>query len=193
LIFKKETRKVGCMQTHDAQREIIIQALGTPRPQPRPRFAGGHKNEAGETVDQRVISTVDPKAKRWASEVERQGRNAVANLGGEKVIREILGAGPRGARAPLEFIALFCIPTKEKNRWGLDHDQVPDTDNLAKLAMDALMRSGVMAGDDGRVSRLVVEKIWCPPSEAGATFRIKQRAKRAKVSFGSSKPDWIAE
>lgn len=164
-------------QTHDTPTEhcIIIAAQGTPRPQPRPRMAKG-----------KVISTMDPHAKRWAASIESSGKRVVDNLGGVKVVKEILGAKPveRGKRklkTPLEFRAVFRIPTKDESRWGGDHEQVPDTDNLAKLAMDALCRVGALGGDDGRVSRLTVVKLWCSPREAGAVFEIRRVIKAQEM------------
>lgn len=149
---------------------IIISVHGTPRSQPRPRVVG-----SGES--RHAVSTLDPLARRWVAAVRSAAQHSFLDLGGGEVVREILGA--KGT--PLQFCALFRIPTKEKKRWGEWHSQDGryDFDNLAKLALDAIWRCGVegIPGGDGRACCAAVLKVWCPPHEAGALLRLSRPAR----------------
>lgn len=145
------------MTTEDC---ILIDIPGTPRPQPRPRFAKG-----------RVVDVCDPKTKAWEAAVVLAGKRAVANLGAARV-KELAG----GPGDPLAFHAVFRIPTKEESRWGKWHCAALryDADNLIKLVMDALVgtKGAPFGYDDARVCSLTVRKVWCKPAEAGCTVRM---------------------
>jgi Holliday junction resolvase RusA-like endonuclease len=78
------------------------------------------------------------------------------------------------------------MPTKEKSRWGQPHTFRPDADNLAKLALDAMMKAGLMA-DDSIVSSLMIRKTWA--QEGGLTATIKQDTR--SPSFQPDRPDWV--
>ena len=127
---------------------------GTPRPQPRPRFAKG-----------RVIATADPLAQRWINAVEFYTRQTVANLGGGKLVPHYLGGKGEALRADLYFF----FPTQPHNaeRYGKPHTKVPDVDNLAKLMLDCFVRRGLILGDDSRVTEIFVRKTWCRVADAG--------------------------
>jgi len=127
---------------------------GTPRPQPRPRFAKG-----------RVIATADPLARRWTNACEFYARQTVMNLGGDKLVPHYLGAKGEALRCEL----YFQFPTQKRNadRYGLPHLRVPDVDNLAKLVLDAFVRKGLILGDDSRVCELIVKKNWVRVQDAG--------------------------
>lgn len=85
---------------------------------------------------------------------------------------------------------LFRFPTKDSKRHGLPHTHVPDADNLAKLALDALQRSGTLANDSA-VSALTVRKVWCASPLAGATFMLAEDRERVPLG-GEKAPAWLA-
>ena len=113
---------------------VTFSVAGIPRPQPRPRFVKG-----------RVISAADPNAKRWIMAVEGMAKQ-VAPYDGE------LGSA-------LSVVLVFRFPTKDKARLDKPHTFRPDSDNLAKLVLDCLTRSGLI-GDDSSVSSLSIRKSW---------------------------------
>lgn len=142
---------------------ITFSAQGTPRPQPRPRLARG-----------RVVSVADPNAKRWIATVQSAARQALL-------------VHPK-ATGPLKVEMLFRMPTPKADRHGTPHTARPDTDNLAKLALDALMRAGLI-GDDSAVSTLKAKKIWS--KDAGADFVISSDAGMACQSSALPPPEWV--
>lgn len=142
---------------------ITFSANGTPRPQPRPRLARG-----------RVVSVADANAKRWIATVESSARTALA--------------GTAKATGPLRVDMLFRMPTKEKPRHGKPHTFRPDSDNLAKLALDAMMRAGLIA-DDATVSHLEIRKVWS--AEAGADFVVSSDGGMPSHSTTLPPPDWV--
>ena len=144
--------KAADSRTYNEPVQVYIP--GTPRPQPRPRFARG-----------RVISTADPLARRWTNACEFYARQTIMNLGGDKLIPHYLGAKGEALRAELTF--LFPTQRRNKERYGQPHLKVPDVDNLAKLVLDAFVRKGLIQGDDARVSELIVRKSWCKVEDAG--------------------------
>ena len=142
---------------------IKFSAQGTPRPQPRPRLVRG-----------RVVSVADANAKRWIVLVERAARLALDAHG--------LAGGP------LDVTMVFRMPTKAKDRWGKPHTFRPDADNLAKLALDAMMRAGLLK-DDSSVSSLVIKKTWS--KEAGADFVISVDSSVAPCAPHIEPPGWV--
>lgn len=143
---------------------ILIDVKGTPRPQPRPRFVRG-----------RVVSTADPNAKRWKAGVEAVARVALGEHGQQS--------------GPLSVSLNFEMPTADKKRWGLPHTLRPDSDNLAKLVLDALMSAGLI-GDDSAVSCLLVRKTWAASPLAGVSLAI---AADARVPLEKPQPPaWLA-
>jgi Holliday junction resolvase RusA-like endonuclease len=146
---------------------------GTPRPQPRPRFAKG-----------RVIATADPLAQRWTHAVEFYAKQTINNLGGPNLIRHYLGDKGEAIRADMYFL----FPTQPRNaeRYGLPHLKVPDADNLAKLILDAFVRRGLILGDDSRVSELYVRKNWCKVADAGCMVTLTLQRRVTRV--GDPKP-----
>lgn len=83
---------------------------------------------------------------------------------------------------------LFRMPTKDHKRHGLPHTFVPDTDNLAKLALDSMMRAGLI-GDDRFVSALVVRKVWS--KHGGADFVVSEDAEMPRQSGALPPPEWV--
>jgi Holliday junction resolvase RusA-like endonuclease len=117
--------------------QIMVQIMGHPRPQPRPRFVNG-----------RVISTADANAKVWRAAV----MNAANRLHGMSSIP---------LKGPLQFSMAFVFPTPKEDRHGKPHTQVPDVDNLAKLILDAMQDAGVLENDSA-VSSMELSKSWGP-------------------------------
>lgn len=143
---------------------ILIEVKGTPRPQPRPRFVRG-----------RVISTADANAKRWIAAVEAASRVSLAEHGKQ--------AGP------LAVLMSFHFPTADASRHGLPHTSRPDADNLAKLALDSLMRAGLIA-DDAAVSCLTARKSWSHASQAGVAITVAPD-RRARLPCPENPPAWL--
>lgn len=142
---------------------LTFSVKGTPRPQPRPRLARG-----------RVVSVADANAKRWINAVECAARLALPGKG--------------KADGPLDVAMVFRMPTPKKERHGLPHTHRPDADNLAKLALDAMMRAGLI-GDDSFVSFLSIRKVWSP--DAGADFVISSDLRDARKDNAMPPPDWV--
>lgn len=128
---------------------VLLTVEGTPRPQPRPRLCRG-----------RVVSTADANARRWQSLVYQAARAAT------------LAHGPfEGA---VTVCLAFAFPTPQKPRHGLPHLHRPDADNLAKLALDQVVRAGLLK-DDAAVSCLIVRKTWADKGGMAATIAQDQR------------------
>lgn len=67
-----------------------------------------------------------------------------------------------------------------------DHDHKPDLDNLAKLVLDALQRSGAWWRDDAQVARLTCSKGYGDPPGTRVTIeQLEQPQRPARVA----KPD----
>lgn len=130
--------------------ELFIKTLGTPRPQPRPRFYDG-----------RVIANSNPNAQLWK-------RILVASFLDQKQKQHWKQPAPD---SPMAIVMVFMFATPDKSRWGTCHNHRPDTDNLAKLVLDVMTQVGIM-DDDCIVSRLVIEKTWCKPSEEGLNMSV---------------------
>ena len=60
--------------------------------------------------------------------------------------------------SPIKVSMTFYMPTRFEKRWGQPHTFVPDADNLAKSATDAL--KGIVWKDDSAIAILVIEKVW---------------------------------
>lgn len=83
---------------------------------------------------------------------------------------------------------MFLMPTKDASRHGKPHTFVPDADNLAKLALDSIMRAGLI-GDDSAVSSLNVSKTWAKSGALAAVIQPDQREQAAPPD--PARPDWI--
>lgn len=140
---------------------ILLTVQGHPRPQPRPRVFRG-----------RAVSTADPKAKAWSDSILRAAHAA-------KAMQDLSG--------PLAVTLAFRLPTADRKRWGAPHLSVPDTDNLAKLALDAMQRAGLIANDSA-VWSLVVVKTWSAPDDAGMTAALSVTAGEASAVPDAVKP-----
>lgn len=104
-------------------------------------------------------------------------------------------APPAPLQGPLSVALAFELPMpaswptwKRQTGRTWHHDHKPDADNLGKLVLDALQRSGAWWRDDAQVSRLVISKSY---GEApGTTVTIEQleqptRPERSKTAATS--------
>ena len=145
---------------------VLLNIEGTPRPQPRPRFVRG-----------KVVSTADANARRWKDLVKSAGKMAADAHG------QIL--------APAVAVVMrFDMPTPKADRHGLPHTFRPDADNLAKLALDAVMDAGLLK-DDAAVSTLVVTKTWADKGGLVMTLHLDDRTPTPTPPPSSRFPDWI--
>ena len=144
---------------------VLLNVEGTPRPQPRPRLCRG-----------RVVSTADDNAKRWKDLVRQTGKLAAEAHG---QIQETAVA----------VVMRFDMPTDKADRYGKPHTFRPDADNLAKLALDAVMDAGLLK-DDAAVSTLVVTKTWAAKGALTMTLHLDDRTPTPVPS--DRFPDWIA-
>lgn len=149
--------------------EAMIEVGGTPRPQPRPRFVGGG-----------VVANADASAKRWRERIERAAREAVA------------ANGPVGGAA-VEVDLVFSFETAHAAKVGQPHTAKPDADNLAKLALDAMVAAKLLGGDDARAATLHVRKVWGRSSGMVAVVRCASGPESgAPVDPMGSAPGWLA-
>jgi Holliday junction resolvase RusA-like endonuclease len=144
---------------------IMLNVEGTPRPQPRPRLCRG-----------RVVSTADANARRWQGQV----------AGAAKVAFEAHGA----MEGPLEVCFSFQFATPKADRHGKPHTFRPDADNLAKLALDAVMKAGLFK-DDSQVSMMVVRKTWAKDGGMVMTLTADQRDESTAPAEVMPHPRWV--
>jgi Holliday junction resolvase RusA-like endonuclease len=82
----------------------------------------------------------------------------------------------------------FDMPTPKADRHGLPHTFRPDADNLAKLALDAVMDAGLLK-DDAAVSTLVVTKTWA--AKGGLVMTLHADDRKVSPVPADRFPDWI--
>jgi Holliday junction resolvase RusA-like endonuclease len=143
---------------------VLLNVEGNPRPQPRPRFVRG-----------RVISTADANAKRWKDLIQSTAKLAVEAHG------QIQGAA-------IAVVMRFDMPTPKADRHGRPHTFRPDADNLAKLALDAVMSAGLLK-DDAAVSTLVVTKTWA--GKGGLILTLHDDDRTPSPVPADRMPGWI--
>jgi Holliday junction resolvase RusA-like endonuclease len=142
---------------------MVIQARGTPRPQPRPRFYRG-----------KAVSCADKSTRAWIDLIHQATRQAL------QANEELKG--------PV-FISLeFRFGTAQKDRHGQAHLATPDADNLAKLALDCFQRAGALRNDSA-VWKLSVIKTWSSTDLAGMTAELRQEAPGSPGSLDW--PQWL--
>ena len=138
----------------------LFSIQGTPKPQPRPRFFSG-----------RAVSTPDALTRAWKDKVA-QGCLELDKL-------------PKGGAWRVEM--MFRMPTKDATRHGYPHTQTPDSDNLAKLVLDAMQDAGLLPNDSA-VSQLEIFKTWSPLERAGVSVIISKD--ETKPSYAPT-PNWL--
>jgi len=81
---------------------------------------------------------------------------------------------------PVAILMCFSMP-RPKSHFGakglkasapVHHSGKPDADNLAKLVMDQITKSGRVWRDDSQVVSLRVEKLWASGNESGCSVLI---------------------
>ena len=81
---------------------------------------------------------------------------------------------------PVAISMCFSLP-RPKSHFGakglkpsapVHHSGKPDTDNLAKLVMDQITKSGRIWKDDSQVVSLTVHKLWASGNESGCSVLI---------------------
>jgi len=81
---------------------------------------------------------------------------------------------------PVAISLCFSMP-RPKSHFGakglkpsapVHHSGKPDADNLAKLVMDQITKSGKVWRDDSQVVSLRVEKLWASGNESGCSVLI---------------------
>lgn len=146
--------------------KIILITQGHPRPQPRPRVIRG-----------RAISTLDPLASSWKARIRASSSAIPRDLGSL-------------APGPISCSMAFLMPTKDAARFGKPHTQVPDLDNLAKLVLDAMQDTGLIA-NDSHVALLSLSKSWAPADKAGVIVELENLETTPGSSPGPARPDWL--
>jgi Holliday junction resolvase RusA-like endonuclease len=142
--------------------KLIMIVRGHPRPQPRPVFTKG-----------RVISTANPLAAAWKAKIKSTSAQINMTI-------------PPG---PVSCTMWFKIPHKDPARHGKAHTQVPDLDNLAKLALDAIQDTGLLA-NDSQVARLTLDKTWSDQADAGLIIELEPWTPKQSWP-GFPVPGWI--
>jgi Holliday junction resolvase RusA-like endonuclease len=142
---------------------LTLQVTGEPKGQPRPRaFA-------------RKMGNVHV-ARFYDSDVADEWKRAVqiVVLDASIVHKWPLTLGP------VAISMCFSLP-RPKSHFGakglkasapVHHSGKPDVDNLAKLVMDQITRSGKVWRDDSQVVSLRVEKLWASGNESGCSVLI---------------------
>ena len=83
---------------------------------------------------------------------------------------------------PVAISMCFSLP-RPKSHFGakglkasapMHHSGKPDADNLAKLVMDQITKSGKVWRDDSQVVSLRVEKLWASGNESGCSVLIAE-------------------
>lgn len=92
---------------------------------------------------------------------------------------------------PLEVTLAFDLPIpgswptwKRQTGRAWHHDHKPDLDNLAKLVLDALQRSGAWWRDDAQVARMIASKAY--GDRPGTTVTIRQLEQPTRPGRGST-------
>lgn len=142
---------------------LTFQVTGEPKGQPRPRaFA-------------RKMGAVHV-ARFYDSDVADAWKRAVY-LG---VIEAANKANWQVATGPVAVTLQFAMP-RPKSHFGakglkpsapVHHSGKPDADNLAKLVMDQITKSGKIWRDDSQVVTLIVHKVWASGNESGCAVLI---------------------
>ena len=142
---------------------LTFQVTGEPKGQPRPRaFA----RKMGSVHVARFYDS--DVADTWKQAVQR------ALLDAAHASRWELTLGP------VSVSLNFAMP-RPKSHFGakglkpsapVHHSGKPDADNLAKLVMDQITKSGKIWRDDSQVATLIVHKIWASGNESGCAVLI---------------------
>ena len=142
---------------------LTFQVTGEPKGQPRPRaFA-------------RKMGSIHV-ARFYDSDVADEWKRAVMIVvcDAATVHKWALTLGP----VSISMCFSMARPKSHTGAKGLKasapvhHSGKPDADNLAKLVMDQITRSGKIWRDDSQVVSLRVEKLWASGNESGCAVLI---------------------
>ena len=158
--------------------EVTVYVSGKPRPQPRAR----HILKGRKVVP---VSTADEGVKKYRAAVERACRSMAQQLGHDPKSHD-----PKRRDLAYEVELRFWFHTKDDRRWGDQHIDTPDADNLAKLWMDCASKAGLWH-DDRQVYRLTVTKTWS--MRAAAMMTITPREIEGETETDEEKCDLGAE
>ena len=147
---------------------VLFTVRGTPRPQPRPRFVNG-----------RAVSTISRLAKLWRNAVKRGAAEALAAHG-----------NPNWLQGPVLVTITAYFQTRKPARHGQAHAVRPDSDNIAKLALDAMQDAGLLPMGDQQVAELFIQKLWGPQSFMIVLVR---PAPTRPMQQPTPAPGWLAE
>lgn len=146
---------------------------GRPRPQPRPRYAGGR----------RPVGIVDKGIALWKAAVTRAASEAGRAHGSPPWLGQ-------GVQVDLEF----TFAASEAGRWGRLHTSTPDIDNLGKLAMDAMADARLLPRGDANVAVGLWRKVWGRSAGVVVTVRPATAAPAAPQGGGrpeGATPGWL--
>lgn len=133
-------------------KSITLHVTGKPRAQPRGRFVHGS-----------VVSTTG-HAKGWKELIVAEARRAsVAYMCGDDIMQD------NWINGTLRIDIDWYFETDKKELWNTAHPQKPDRDNLDKLVLDAITKSGLIK-DDKQAAQGMLAKWWAP--HAGVVITI---------------------
>lgn len=147
----------------------IVTVPGRARAQPRPRWQGHGK---------RPVSTADHPARRW--------RRAVC-----AAVAQITGCN---YTPPLHAVAVemvFSFASADRAIWGCTHVGKPDSDNLAKLVLDAMADAGAFPRGDQAVADLKARKVWGPRGGVTIRWGPATAAPAATTPGANEPPSWL--
>jgi len=155
---------------------LVLQVRGTPHAQPRPRFVRRGRGPV------RVVSTASKGAQLWRDAVERAALEAVRNVGGPEAVRAMFPGA-------VQIRLLFTFQGAPE---GAPHTGKPDTDNLTKLVLDALVRAGAIGGDDCRAATVDARKMV--GGSAGCSIEVRPLSGLpSPFKWHVDKPDWLGQ
>lgn len=139
------------------QQGYTITIPGKPMSQPRPRFSSAKG----------FVRTYELKSSRDSkSHIQHTALMQIEETGGEVVQIQ----GPIAVRVIAKFPCPKSQHRKTKPVPAKWKSNGPDIDNIAKHYMDALLASGMLAGDDRQVSSLQVLKLQVAQGEQPCTI-----------------------
>jgi Holliday junction resolvase RusA-like endonuclease len=129
-----------------------------------------------------TYSSATKELKKWRADLGKALSAARRELGLDPVV---------GA---LCVDIVFCIPIKERKRWGEICHTKPDKDNLEKAVLDCMEKAQLFAVSDSQVGVGQTMKVWCSPGNEGAHIQLKRVrvAKKIPAIAGEDDLDWLA-
>lgn len=150
---------------------LLLSAIGTPRPQKRPRFVNG-----------RVVATTGKALKLWRAEIAKSAREAVAARGGAPAFTGAI-------RITMRFT--FLPPADRMDRLDKLHTHKPDRDNLEKAVLDELEAAGVFKNDSQCAIGETVKRWGRSPGVIILIESVDQSTAAAAPALPEMAPDWL--